>query len=89
MKSETIEEATERLRALSEAERAGAEASKEGILAIERDETLDRRAAQVDEHGLALRKLMDERGEIEDLEGAEGGEGEEGAPRRRGRKARK
>ena len=72
MKSETREEAAERLRSLSEAERAGSEAAKEGILAIQDDPVLRARADQLNDHGVELMRLQDSLGDIDYSE--EGGE---------------
>lgn len=72
MKSETREEAAERLRSLSEAERAGSEAAKDGILAIQDDPVLRARADQLNDHGVELMRLQDSLGDIDYSE--EGGE---------------
>lgn len=60
MKSETLDEARQRLLALSEAERVGAEAAQEGILAPARDPAFDERAEQVNEIGARRMAMHDE-----------------------------
>jgi len=60
------------LRSLSEAERAGSEAAKEGILAIQDDPVLRARADQLNDHGVELMRLQDSLGDIDYSE--EGGE---------------
>ena len=60
MKSETLDEARQRLLALSEAERAGAEQAQEGILAPARDPVLDERAEQLNEIGARRMAMHDE-----------------------------
>lgn len=55
MKAESTDEARERLRAMSAAEREGFEKSAEGQLTIARTEEQDARAAEVDEkHGAVV-----------------------------------
>lgn len=49
MKSETVEEARERLKAMTAAEREGFEAASEGQLVIEIPEEVRERAAKVDQ----------------------------------------
>jgi hypothetical protein len=94
MKSETREEARERVVAMGEAERRGSEAAKEGILAIARTEFEDRRAEQVnafDEQRLALEREFEmEGGQLEADVGGEAAVGGEPRQKRRGgRKAKK
>ena len=60
LKSETLDEARQRLLALSEAEREGTEASQEGILAPARDPAFDQRAEQINEIGARRMAMHDE-----------------------------
>jgi hypothetical protein len=91
MKSETLDEARQRLAALSEAERAGAEQAQEGILAPARDPVLDERAEQINEIGARKMAMHDELAvDYESSAEPEVSYDEEGKPqaRRRGSKKR-